>query len=121
MTNATSTILPSDTYSATTTSEDQVNYDHKSLHLTFDLTSVPDTDTVTPKVQGFDSTSGKYYDILVGTSHATTSTVTLKIGPGFAETSNVSTNNMLPLIWRVVVTHSASSNFVYSVGANLGG
>lgn len=119
MDNKCISILGSSVRAATTNSANQNNYGNKGLHLVVDITAVPGVDTVTPKIQGYDPVSGKYYDILVGAATAITGTTVLKVYPGITAAGNVSVSDILPLTWRVVMTHSAGTDFTYSVSANL--
>ena len=116
MTKAVTSIFASAVRAATTNSAVFTNYTSRGGHIVIDVTAVPGIDTVTPSVQAFDPISGKFYDILVGTALVATGTVVLKVFPGIAS----SANDFLPLNWRVVMTHSALTNFTYSVSANLG-
>ena len=117
MENAKSNVLSSAVRAATTNSADQTNYDCRGVHLIVDVTVVPGVDTVTPKIQGM--ANGIYYDILVGSAISATGTTVLKVYPGIAASANVSASDALPLQWRVVMTHSAATDFTYSVTANL--
>lgn len=104
---------------ATQNGADQANLNHRGVSVTVDVTVVPGIDTVTPKIQGKDEASGKYYDIVVGAAIVAVSTVVLRVYPGLTAVANLTVNDVLPRVWRVVVTHSAGSNFTYSVGAAL--
>lgn len=113
------TVLASAVRAATNNSTDQSNLVGCGVHVVIDVTAVPGVDTVTPKIQGKDELSGKYYDILTGAAIVGVSTVVLKVYPGITVAANVSVSDILPKTWRVVMTHSAGSNFTYSVGASL--
>lgn len=117
--NRSVTLLASAVRAATNNTADQTNLNHRGVSVTIDVTAVPGVDTVTPKIQGKDELSGKYYDIVVGAAIVAQSTVVLKVCPGITPAANVAVADMLPKIWRVVLTHSAASNFTYSVGAAL--
>lgn len=104
---------------ATNNSAEQTNLTYRGVHVVVDVTAVPGIDTVTPKIQGHDAVSGKYYDLLVGAPIVATGTVVLKLYPGITAAANLAVSDVLPPVWRVVMTHSAASNFTYSVGANL--
>lgn len=117
MENTSVNVLVAATRAATTTSADFTNYNSRGIHLVVDVTVVPGVDTVTPKIQGM--INGIYYDLLVGSAIVATGTTVLKIYPGIAASANVSASDVLPEIWRVVMTHSAASTFNYTVSANL--
>lgn len=111
-------VLASEARTAITTSEDQTNSQHKGCHIIIDVT-VDDGGTITPKIQGKDSTSGKYYDILVGSAISTVSTTILKVYPGLPASGNVSANDIVPSKFRIVVTHGDANSMTYSVGVSL--
>ena len=113
------TLLTSAVRAATQTGQDRENRNARGLILIVDVTAVPGVDTVTPKIQGKDQASGKYYDILTGAAIVGVSTVVMRIYPGLAAVANLTVNDVLPRTWRFVLTHSAASNFTYSVGGIL--
>jgi len=115
------TILASAVRAASNNSDDQKNRDAKGLHLIIDVTVVPGVDTVTFTVKGKDPLSGKYYTLLASAALVATGTVVLKVYPGLTAAANLVASDVLPADWRVEVTHSAGTNFTYSVGAQLVG
>jgi hypothetical protein len=112
-------LLASAVRAATNNTADQTNLNFRGVHVTVDVTVVPGVDTVTPKIQGKNGLTGVYYDILIGTAMVAVATQTLKVYPGLLAAANAVANDVLPKTWRVVLTHSAASNFTYSVGAQL--
>ena len=119
MSNSRVTVLSSAVRATTTNSSTFGNPGAIGLHLAVDVTAVPGVDTVTPKIEGYDETSGKYYDVLVGVPIAATGLTILKVYPGTVASPNVQANDVLPSTWRVTMTHSAATNFTYSIGASL--
>jgi len=118
--NTTETVLASAQRNATTTSADFTNYNARGLHAIIDVTGFIGVPTITPKLQGKDAVSGKYYDILVGTPIASAiGTVVLKLYPGITPLINAAASDILPRTWRVVVTHADAQLITYSVGATL--
>lgn len=101
-------------------SGDQDGSQVEFLHVIIDVTAVTATPALTVKIQGKDPASGKYYDILVSTVIATVSTMVLKVGPGLTAAANLVANDMIPAVWRVIVTHGDTDAATYSVGASLG-
>ncbi len=112
-------LLNSAVRAATLTGVDRLNRSARGIVLIVDVTAVPGIDTVTPKIQGKDPASGKYYDILVGAVIVAGSTVVLRIYPGLVAAANLTVSDILPRDWRFVMTHSAGSNFTYTVGGQL--
>lgn len=113
------TVLASAVRSASLNSADLKNYAGRGVTLTVDVTAVPGTDTVTFTLQGKDPASGKYYTILASAAVSTTGTFQLRVYPGLTAAANLTASDVLPLDWRVAVSHSAGTNFTYSVGAQL--
>lgn len=113
------TVLASAVRAATNNSADQKNRDAKGLHVIIDMTAVPGVDTVTFTIQGKDPLSGKYYTLLASAAIAAVSTVVLKVYPSLTAAANLVASDVLPTDWRVLATHSAATNFTYSVGAQL--
>ena len=112
-------LLNSAVRAATLNGVDRLNRSARGIALIVDVTVVPGVDTVTPKIQGKDPASGKYYDILVGAAIVAVSTVVLRVYPGLIAAANLTVSDILPRDWRLVMTHSAGSNFTYSVGGQL--
>ena len=119
MENTYQTILASAVRAATNSSAVVNNYGARGMHLVIDMTVVPGVDTVTPKIEGYDPTSGKYYDILVGAAIVATGTVVMRVYPSQVAAANVAVSDCLPSAWRITMTHSAATDFTYSVAATL--
>lgn len=112
-------ILASAVRTASANGADRVNQNARGLILVIDMTVAPGVDTVTFTVQGKDPASAKYYTILASAAIVAVSTVVLRVGPGLTAAANLVANDILPRTWRVITTHSAGTNFTYSVGAIL--
>lgn len=112
------TVLTSAVRAATNNTEDLCNDYFRGVELVIDMTTVPTVDTVTFTLQGKDPTSGKYFTILASAAIVAVSTVVLRVYPGLTAAANAVVSDVLPRTWRVLATHSAGTNFTYSVGAN---
>lgn len=112
--NRNTTILASAARTSTTSSGTQTNRSNNGAHFLFNVTAVPGGDTVTPRIQGREPVSGDFYDILVGPAISATGLTVLKIYPGIAALANGAANDILPLQYRVSVTHSGAGSFTYS-------
>lgn len=113
------TLYASAARTATVTGDAQLNRGHRGLHLIVDLTVLAAAETVTPKLQGQDPASGKWYDLLVGAAISATGTNVYKVYPGIAAVANGAASDVVPATWRVVLTHSSTGAHTYSVGVNL--
>jgi hypothetical protein len=98
------------------------NFSHSAAIVTLNVTSQPGgAETLSLKLQGQDSVSGSYYDVADGgvLFTAATGLKGLMIGPGLlsadAPSGLVVKCVRLPRKFRVVVTHSASGSWTYSV------
>src|SRR5213594_974505 len=93
----------------TQTSEDFVNNGGASgvpaagVKVVVDTTAIG-TGSITLSIQGKDKASGKYYTLLAGAAIITNTTNVYTVFPGATVTANVSANDTLPEIWRLVVT-----------------
>ena len=91
---------------------------YRGIKVTLDMTTAG-TGSVTLTVQGKDPTSGKYYTILAGAAVTTNVTNIYTVYPGLAVTANVSANDVLPRVWRLLVTANNGNSATYSVGYDL--
>jgi hypothetical protein len=112
------TVLASAVRAATLNTEDLCNDYFRGVELVIDMTAVPGVDTVTFTIQAKDPTSGKYFTVLASAAIVATGTTVLRVYPGLTAAANAVVSDVLPRSWRVQATHSAGSNFTYSVGAN---
>lgn len=86
-------------------SADQPNANDKGVIVVVDVTALTGTTpSIIVKIQGKDSLSGKYYDLLTSASISTVSTVVLTIYPGGLTTTNLASSTVLPPLWRVAYT-----------------
>jgi hypothetical protein len=100
----------------TYTSPDFVNKGCSGVTVTLDMTSVG-TGSVTLSIQGKDRASGKYYTLLTGAAVVTNVTNRYRVYPGIPVVANVSAADVLPELWRIVVTANNSNPTSYTVGA----
>jgi hypothetical protein len=115
--NHEATVLASAARTAAINSSDQVNYNARTLYLTWDITAAA-TGTLTLTIKYKDSLSGKYVTLLASAAQAGTGTVTLKVGPDLTAAANTVAKEALPRLWRAEVTGSDGSSWTYSVSAN---
>lgn len=115
--NIEQTILTSAARTANTTSSDFTNYNGVGLHLIIDVTSITDTPSIVPTIQGKDPVSNNYYDVLVGAAITSTGTNVLKVAPGIVASPNAAARDFLPRTWHVSIAHDDTDSITYSVGA----
>ena len=112
-------ILASAVRAASASGGDRTNHSARGLILVIDMTVVPGIDTVTFTIQGKDPASAKYFNLLVSAAIVAVSTVVLRVYPGLTAAANLVASDVIPRTWRVITTHSAATNFTYSVSAAL--
>jgi len=101
----------------TINSTDQSNYFSRGVIVSNNLTIAAGNLTI--KVQGKDTASGTYYDILDSAVISSTAFSTLTIYPGAPVTSNVSVNAPLPATWRVSAVIGSTGNVTGTIGASV--
>jgi hypothetical protein len=114
------TLLASAARTATVNSDDREDPTSQSAHVIVNVSAVTATPSIVVTIQGKDSVSGAYYDLLASPAITATGTTVLKIGQGLAATPNGSASDFLPEVWRVRVVHGDADSITYSVAANLG-
>ena len=111
------TLLASAARTALVTGADQFNHVARGVVITIDVTVDHATSSLTFTAQGKDSTSGKYYDLLVSAAVNAVGTTTLKIYPGLTAAANSVATDVLPVVWRLNVAVADAGSITYSVGA----
>lgn len=114
------TVYASAARTATPTAVSVYTRGRQRLHLVIDVTAVTATPSVVPTIDGYDSLSGKWYNILTGVAITATGTTVLKVGPGLAAVANGCAQDMLPGLIRVVLTHGDADSITSSVAVHLG-
>lgn len=102
-------------------SADQTNYNGKGIQLVVDVTALTGTTpSIVVTIQGKDTTSGKYYNILTSASITTVSTNQLSVYPGSTVTANVSSSQPLPKTWRISYTIAGTTPAITAtIGASI--
>lgn len=105
---------------ATTTKngDDLYSAGYRGVKVVLDMTTVG-TGSVTLTIQGKDLASGKYYTLLAGAAVITDSMNVYTVFPGAPATGNVSANDQLPQMFRVIVTANNGNATSYTIGVNL--
>ena len=112
-------MLPSSARIATNNSDDLTNSQQKGCHIIIDVTAISATPSVVPTIQGKDSVSGKYYTLLVGAAITATGTTILKVYPALIPVANLVANDIVPVKFRILMTHGDADSITYSVGVSL--
>lgn len=113
------TVLENKQRTATNNSADLANNTGKGCIVKIRVTDVHgDTPSITVTIQGKDPLSGQYYTVLQSAAIGNVSTTILRVYPGIAVTANVTASDILPMDWRVLVTHADSKPIDYSISAN---
>ena len=112
-------ILASEARTATVNSSDMTNKDSSGIHVIVDVTAIAATPSIVATIEAKDAKSGKYYTLLASAAITTVSTNVLKVFPGALASANLIANDILPVTYRVTVTHGDADSITYSVSANL--
>lgn len=91
----------------------------RGLHLIIDVTAVTATPSVVPTIDGYDTLSTKYYNLLTGLAITATGTTVLKIYPGIATIVNAAASDVTPNTIRITMTHGDADSITYTVAAHL--
>jgi hypothetical protein len=89
----------------------------RALRVVLDATAVTATPAVTTTIDAFDSTSGKWINLLTSAAVATVTTNTYTIGAGITAAANVAASMALADRIRITCTHGDADSITYSVGA----
>lgn len=110
--------LASAVRAATTSSADITNYNGRALLIIFRITAVPGADTVTLSVEWKNPADGAYYSIGADSAQSTATTRRIQFGLAAGTGGNFDKTGQIaiPRTFRITVTHSAGTNFTYSVG-----
>lgn len=111
-------IFPSAVRNTSTTSEDFINHNARGVSIFINITAVPGVDTITPRLEWKDPASGVYINVATGTARAAAGLFILTSYPGTGGTGGQDFSRQLVRTWRLVMVHSAATNFTYSVGAS---
>lgn len=97
---------------------DLVNPAARGVRVVLDITAIT-AGSIVVTIQGKDTASGKYYDILASAAKTTTGTTVLTVYPsGIAAVANVTAVDSLPQDWRIKTTISTGP-VTATVGASL--
>lgn len=90
------------------------------LHVVLDVTlNAASAASIVLKIQGLDTVSGKWYDLLTSAAVTAAGTTVYKVFPSATAAANATANDIVPYKWRVLVTHADANPITYSVGASL--
>lgn len=105
----------------TVLSNDQLNRAGMGIKLVIDITAITGTSpTLTVTLQGKDTASGKYYNMLASAALSAVGTTVLTLFPGAAVSANVSANDILPRNFRVqAVVGGTTPAVTATIGASL--
>lgn len=96
---------------------DQTNPGWRGLKVVIDITAnAGGLGSATVTIQGKDKASGKYYTILQSAALAAVATTVLTVFPGAAVAANLSANDQLPEVFRIIAAGNANP-ITYTVGA----
>jgi len=77
------------------------------------------TPSLTFTIQGKEEQTGAYYTLLAGSAVTNAETNVYTVFPGGPASPNVSANNFLPAVYRVIWVYSGTGSMDVQVGVNL--
>jgi hypothetical protein len=112
-------VAPSASRTVATTFGNFTNVNHRALHIIVGVTVIG-ADTLVIDIEGRELFPPfSFYPLLTSAAISSTGTTVLKIGIGFSPVLNLTANDMLTAVWRVVATPSGVDPITYSINANL--
>lgn len=116
------TILPEATYTANPTAGTEYlsfysSLGCKGIRLIWDLNANAST-SLTLTLQGYNPVTQDKYTLLATAAKTSDAVVTLELGPGVKDSSNVSLPGILPAYWAVTIT-GTDDDAAYSLVAEL--
>lgn len=103
---------------ATQNGSDQTNGYGKGVKVVINTTAFGTSSNVV-SIQGKDPSSGAYYTILSTAAITGNSVLVLSVYPGITAATNVSVSDVIPRIWRVIVTSGNANPSNFSIGATV--
>ena len=95
------------------------NVNHRALHIIVGVTVIG-ADALTIDIEGRELFPPfSFYPLLTSLPISSTGVTVLKIGIGFTPIVNLTANDMLTAVWRVVATPAGVDPITYSINANL--
>jgi len=110
-------LLASAARTATVSSSDQTNYNHRGVKVFINVTAAVDTPSVVFTIEEKDSVGAGYNSILASAAITGTGLTVLTVYPGAVAVANRVANEPLPRTWRVTATHADTDSITYSVSA----
>jgi hypothetical protein len=92
------------------------------LVVVIDVTAIGPAPSVVCTLDGVDTVSGKFYNILTATALVAVTGATprvLRVGRGLLAAANLVANDMVPEKVRITMTHGNADSITYSVCAHL--
>ena len=95
------------------------NVNHRALHVIVGVTVIG-ADALTIDIEGRELFPPfSFYPLLTSLPISSTGTTVLKIGIGFTPIGNLTANDLVTAVWRVVATPAGVDPITYSINANL--
>lgn len=107
--------------SAGVNGSDQINTSAHGINVVVNITAITGTTpSLTVTLQGKDTASGVYYNILASAALTATGTTVLTVFPGATAAANLAANAILPRTWRVITAIAGTTPAVTAtVGASV--
>lgn len=104
---------------ATPTAVELTAEGRRGVHVVIDVTAITSSPSVVPTIDAYDPLSGKWYNLLTGNAITDTGTTVLKVHPEIGTLANGAARDVVPDVFRVVMTHGDADSITYSVAVHL--
>lgn len=112
-------LIPKAAYTTSQTSPVQVKTQEQVIHVIINVTSAPNSGTLTPTIFAQDAL-GNSYPLVIGAAISTTGITVLKVGRGIGQITNQASADYVPDLYYVTVTASTANTATYGVTINRG-
>lgn len=99
-------------------SADQTNVNYRGIAVVINVSAFT-AGTYTFSIQGKDSISGNYYNMLTSAAIGATGVTVLRIYPGMSSVANVANGDFLPRVWRIQAVGASGQSMTFSVSGVL--
>jgi hypothetical protein len=91
------------------------------LHLVINVSTLAASPSVVPTIDGYNTLSNGWYNLLTGAAITATGTTVLKIYPGIVAVASAAASDVIPNKLRLVLTHGDADSITYSAAVHLVG
>ncbi len=110
-------IFPSEVRTASSNVEIEDRF-VQGIHVVINTTLDAAAASVVPTIDGYDPLSDTWYNILTAAAVTAVGTIVLRVHPDLLAVANLTAQDFLPRVYRVVMTHADGDAITYSININ---